>query len=270
MPTPEGGLFGLPDPAEASTSRPPSSCSTGCLPRPGQRRPGIPTPSEDEDDVEDGVDLVEDVDGGPGRRRPSTEPEEALQAPKVPAALPMRRRRPPQSPIRTHGSGEWLYADPPAREPLARASRQRGAAHPAGGARAAGRVAHRLPAAHHPRRGRRRRPHGRHGLGVTGRRHRACCRPGRPLQTPGASSSPSPTPEPRDPHLHGQAGRHALRHRRRTRRSASTCGSCSASTASSTRTSCSRARSCSSRPTATAARPAGGAPRRSPEPSPEP
>lgn len=45
-------------------------------------------------------------------------PDEALQAPKVPAALPMRRRKPPLEPIRTRGSGEWIYADPPPREPL--------------------------------------------------------------------------------------------------------------------------------------------------------
>jgi LysM repeat protein len=44
--------------------------------------------------------------------------EEATQAPKVPAALPMRKRKPPQEPIRSRGSGEWFYADPPAREPL--------------------------------------------------------------------------------------------------------------------------------------------------------
>jgi LysM repeat protein len=44
--------------------------------------------------------------------------EEATQAPKVPAALPMRKRKPPQEPIRSRGSGEWFYADPPGREPL--------------------------------------------------------------------------------------------------------------------------------------------------------
>jgi LysM repeat protein len=44
--------------------------------------------------------------------------DEATQAPKVPAALPMRRRKPPQEPIRSRGSGEWFYAEPPAREPL--------------------------------------------------------------------------------------------------------------------------------------------------------
>jgi len=49
----------------------------------------------------------------------SEEPaEEATTGPKVPAALPMRRRRTRQRPIRTRGSGEWFYADPLDHEPL--------------------------------------------------------------------------------------------------------------------------------------------------------
>jgi hypothetical protein len=48
------------------------------------------------------------------------ERDEATTAPKVPPALPMRRRRPPLEPIRTHGSGEWYYSDLPDREPLVR------------------------------------------------------------------------------------------------------------------------------------------------------
>jgi LysM repeat protein len=44
--------------------------------------------------------------------------EEATQAPKVPAAVPIRRRKRPQRPIRSRGSGEWFYADPPGHEPL--------------------------------------------------------------------------------------------------------------------------------------------------------
>ncbi|HEY5906999.1 MAG TPA: LysM domain-containing protein, partial [Vicinamibacteria bacterium] len=46
--------------------------------------------------------------------------DEALQGPKVPAALPMRRRQRTQAPITSRGSGEWLYADPVVRQPLAR------------------------------------------------------------------------------------------------------------------------------------------------------
>lgn len=43
-----------------------------------------------------------------------------MMGPRVPAALPMRRRRRPQAPIRTRGSGEWFYSDPPDRQPLVR------------------------------------------------------------------------------------------------------------------------------------------------------
>lgn len=46
--------------------------------------------------------------------------EEDLVGPKVPAALPMRRRRTRQRPIRSRGSGEWFYADPLDHEPLVR------------------------------------------------------------------------------------------------------------------------------------------------------
>jgi LysM repeat protein len=45
---------------------------------------------------------------------------EPTRGPRVPAALPMRRRRRPQAPIRTRGSGEWFYSDPPDRQPLVR------------------------------------------------------------------------------------------------------------------------------------------------------
>lgn len=46
--------------------------------------------------------------------------EEATTGPKIPAALPMRKRKRPLQPIRTRGSGEWFYADAPDREPLVR------------------------------------------------------------------------------------------------------------------------------------------------------
>ena len=54
-----------------------------------------------------------DEEGAPER-------DEATTAPRVPAALPMRRRQRPLEPISTRGSGEWLYSDPPDREPLVR------------------------------------------------------------------------------------------------------------------------------------------------------
>ena len=46
--------------------------------------------------------------------------DEPTTAPRVPAALPMRRRRRQLEPIRSRGSGEWFYSDPPDREPLVR------------------------------------------------------------------------------------------------------------------------------------------------------
>jgi hypothetical protein len=107
----------------------------------------------------------------------------------------LRRRRPPQSPIRTHGSGEWLYADPPTHEPLAG---RRGSAGPpillaVLGLLVVSLIVFLLPTI----------------LGGGGDDDRtaamASASPGlpsrllptrAPLQTPGASPSPSPTPEP--------------------------------------------------------------------------
>jgi LysM repeat protein len=66
-----------------------------------------------EPEATDAEPMKADVEDVPGRDEPTT-------APKVPPALPMRRRRPPLEPIRTHGSGEWYYSDPPDREPLVR------------------------------------------------------------------------------------------------------------------------------------------------------
>ena len=194
MPTPEGGLFGLPDPAEASTSRPPSELLDWVSASAWAEAPWDPDATEDEDDVEDGVDLVEDSTELPVDESVD-EPGEALQAPRVPAALPLRRRRPPQSPIRTHGSGEWLYADPPTHEPLAG---RRGSAGPpillaVLGLLVVSLIVFLLPTI----------------LGGGGDDDRtaamASASPGlpsrllptrAPLQTPGASPSPSPTPEP--------------------------------------------------------------------------
>jgi LysM repeat protein len=51
---------------------------------------------------------------------------EVLQGPKVPAALPLRRRQRDQAPITSRGSGEWLYSDPIDRQPLAMRRRSSG------------------------------------------------------------------------------------------------------------------------------------------------
>ncbi len=194
MPTPEGGLFGLPDPAEASSSRPPSELLDWVSASAWAEAPWDPDAAEDEDDVEDRVDLVEDITEVPVDEY-ADDPVEALQAPRVPAALPMRRRRPPQSPIRTHGSGEWLYADPPAHEPL---GGRRGSVGPpillaVLGLLVVSLIVFLLPTI----------------LGGGGDDDRtaamASASPGvpsrllptrAPLQTPGASPSPSATPEP--------------------------------------------------------------------------
>ena len=194
-------------PRQPGTARPPSELLDWVSASAWAEAPWDPD-LEDEDEVDDQVeDHLDQVEGLPGLAVEDVEdePVEALQAPKVPAALPMRRRRPPASPIRTHGSGEWLYADPPAREPLAR--RGGGIGSPVllavlgllvvslvvfllptllGGGAGDGRTA----GAASP------------SPGVPAR-----VVPTRaPLQTPDASPSPSPTPEPEDPDLHGQAG----------------------------------------------------------------
>ena len=66
-----------------------------------------------EPETSDDEPIEVDADDLPERDEPTT-------APKVPPALPMRRRRRPLEPIRTHGSGEWYYSDPPDRQPLVR------------------------------------------------------------------------------------------------------------------------------------------------------
>jgi LysM repeat protein len=124
-PTPEGGLFGPPEPGLTGTSRPPSELLDWVSASAWAEAPWDPDMDEDLVEDEDPVDLVDDFSTLPAEDVVD-EPLEALQAPKVPAALPMRRRRPPSSPIRTHGSGEWLYADPPARAPLTRRRGGRG------------------------------------------------------------------------------------------------------------------------------------------------
>jgi LysM repeat protein len=117
MPTPEGGLFGPGDPA-AATSRPASDLLDWVSASAWAEAPWDPNAEAEADDLES-FD-VEDPEAEPALDDDEPQAEEALQAPRVPAALPMRRRRPPQEPIRSRGSGEWHYADPPDREPLVR------------------------------------------------------------------------------------------------------------------------------------------------------
>jgi LysM repeat protein len=118
VPTPEGGLFGLADPDEAAMAR--SSEQLDWVSASAWAE--VPWDERAEWDAEE-TEILEDEDDDErdeGEADESLEllPEEATQAPKVPAALPMRRRKRAQPPIRSRGSGEWFYADPPGRDPL--------------------------------------------------------------------------------------------------------------------------------------------------------
>jgi LysM repeat protein len=115
-PTPEGGLFGPPDPAEGDEAR-------------GTREldwvsasawADAPWDERAEQEADEREALADDEPDDELEAADQAPKEEATQGPKVPAALPMRRRKPPLQPIRARGSGEWFYADPPGHEPLVR------------------------------------------------------------------------------------------------------------------------------------------------------
>ena len=117
-PSPEGGLFGMTDPddpEEVKTNEQLDWVSASAwAAAPWDERAEAEADEFEELEAEEseldelGEDEVEEDE----------DPEEATQPPKVPAALPMRERKPPQEPIRSRGSGEWFYADPPGRDPL--------------------------------------------------------------------------------------------------------------------------------------------------------
>jgi len=118
-PSPEGGLFGMTEPtepAEVKTSEQLDWVSASAwASAPWDERAELEAEELEELEAEERAlqELeAEDTDEAGG------ETEEATQLPKVPAALPMRKRKPPQEPIRSRGSGEWAYADPPTRDPL--------------------------------------------------------------------------------------------------------------------------------------------------------
>jgi LysM repeat protein len=112
--TPEGGLFGLAEHAETRAARSSEQLdwvsASAWAEVPWDERAELE--AEEMETLGD-EELEEDSD-----ETPEVLPDEATQAPKVPAALPMRRRKRAQSPIRSRGSGEWFYADPPGRDPL--------------------------------------------------------------------------------------------------------------------------------------------------------
>ncbi len=112
-PPSQGGLFGPDDPGEAAAAR--TSEQLDWVPAaawaeaPWDERAELEAEEWEalaEQEVEEPEEAVEEP------------PDEATQAPKVPAALPMRRRKRPDTPIRSRGSGEWFYADPPGHEAL--------------------------------------------------------------------------------------------------------------------------------------------------------
>ena len=115
-PTPEGGLFGLTDPADPEAVKTTEQIdwvsASAWAEAPWDERAELEAEELEELEEEEAFAAEEDEDDD------EEAAEEATQAPKVPAALPMRRRKAPQEPIRSRGSGEWIYADPPGREPL--------------------------------------------------------------------------------------------------------------------------------------------------------
>ncbi len=114
-PTPERGLFGPAEPADRDGSRADEQLdwvsASAWAEAPWDER------AEMEADELEALEEEEELELGL-EDAPDERADEATQAPKVPAALPMRKRKPPQEPIRSRGSGEWFYADPPGREPL--------------------------------------------------------------------------------------------------------------------------------------------------------
>jgi LysM repeat protein len=115
IPTPEGGLFGPADPDDPEQSKGSEQLDWVSA------SAWTEAPWDDRAEQE-AEELAALADEEPEEEEPEPEEEEpeaeATQGPKVPAALPMRRRKPPQQPIRSRGSGEWFYADPPGSEPL--------------------------------------------------------------------------------------------------------------------------------------------------------
>lgn len=113
LPSPEGGLFG---PAASAVDETHKDEQLDWVSASAWAE--APWDERAELEAEELEELAEEEDLQLGLEAEEQEREEATQAPKVPAALPMRRRKPPQEPIRSHGSGEWYYADPPGRQPL--------------------------------------------------------------------------------------------------------------------------------------------------------
>ncbi len=118
-PTPEGGLFGLAEPADPDEVKTVEQLdwvsASAWAEAPWDERAELEAEDLEEDEL---ADEEEDEEDEADEDDEADEAVEATQGPRIPAALPMRRRKPPQEPIRSRGSGEWFYADPPGHEPL--------------------------------------------------------------------------------------------------------------------------------------------------------
>ncbi len=118
-PSPEGGLFGMTEPSDPDEVKAGEQLdwvsASAWASAPWDER--AEAEAEELEELEAEELALQELEAEEDEAQ-DEETEEATQAPKVPAALPMRKRKPPQEPIRSRGSGEWVYADPPAREPL--------------------------------------------------------------------------------------------------------------------------------------------------------
>lgn len=102
-PTPDGGLFGAVDPQDWVSA---SAWAE------------VPWDERAEMEADELEHVVDEPDEDAEDEADEARAEEDTQAPKVPAAVPIRRRKRRQPVIRSRGSGEWYYADPPGHEPL--------------------------------------------------------------------------------------------------------------------------------------------------------
>ena len=119
-PSPEGGLFGMAeptDPDEVKTSEQLDWVSASAwAAAPWDER--AEAEADELEELEEEELALQQEEEELARAEEERRAEEATKPPKVPAAIPMRKRKAPQEPIRSKGSGEWVYTDPPEREPL--------------------------------------------------------------------------------------------------------------------------------------------------------
>lgn len=125
-PTPETGLFGPADVNDAAGAKSGSEQLDWVSASAWAEAPWDERAEMEADEIETLADDEPEED--PDEESEEDPDEEATQVPKVPAAVPVRRRKRAQPVIRSRGSGEWFYADPPGSEPLV--TRRRGVTPP--------------------------------------------------------------------------------------------------------------------------------------------